>query len=193
LVVVGIFGAVAAAARLENLDAQHVNWAFGIAESLAAGSTQYLASRSWNKRLHAGFAARNGLFAVKLASAGVVGSIQAFEGEHGVLKEFTDTPHPDRLTAGLGERWDLLDMGIKPYPANRATHGAIDAALQLRDRIGPGLPAGARLMVTLNPADNTMVGGDAANKIEPRNTVEAELSSGKDGAWVSLKPLPGGA
>lgn len=66
---------------------------------------------------------------VKLASAGVVGSIRAFEGEHGVLKEFTDTPHPDRLTAGLGQRWDLLDMGIKPYPANRATHGAIDAAL----------------------------------------------------------------
>jgi 2-methylcitrate dehydratase PrpD len=153
-----------------------VNWAFGIAGSLAAGSTQYLASGSWNKRLHPGFAARNGLFAVKLASAGAVGSVEAFEGVHGVLKEFTDTPRPDRLTAGLGERWDLLDMWMKPYPAHRATHGAIDAALQLRDRLGPGLPAGARLTVTLNPADNSMVGGDAASMIEPRTTVEAERS-----------------
>jgi 2-methylcitrate dehydratase PrpD len=86
------------------------------------------------------------------------------------------TPHPDRLTAGLGEQWELLDVGIKPCPACRMTHGAIDAALLLRIHLGTGLPADTTLTVTLNPVDDTIVGGGAANKIEPRNTVEAQFS-----------------
>lgn len=188
--VAGIFGAVAAAAKLEGLDAQRVNSAFGIAGSLAAGSTQYLVSGSWNKRLHAGFAARNGLFAVQLAAAGVIGSVQAFEGEHGLVSAFTDTPDLGRLSTCLGERWDLLDIGIKPYPACRMAHGAIDAALALRDRLGPGMPAGAALTVTLNPVDDPIVGGTDANKIEPRNTVEAQFSVRFQVAVTLLRGLP---
>jgi hypothetical protein len=45
-----------------------------------------------------------------------------------VLNEFTVPPSrpPYRRT---GERWDLLDIGIKPYSTNRATHGL--ASMQL--------------------------------------------------------------
>jgi len=45
----GIFGAVAAAARLRGLDSATTLAAFGLALSKAAGSLQYLANGSWNK------------------------------------------------------------------------------------------------------------------------------------------------
>lgn len=168
---------VAAVAKLRGLDAGVVASAFGIAASMAAGSTQYLHCGSWNKRLHAGLAARNGIFAVDLAQGGVVGASEAFEGEHGVVHAYTDTPQPDQLSENLGSEWRFLSTGIKPYPSCRLTHGAIDAALEVRRQLdGAYLPSDARISVKLNPTDSTIVGGDALSKFKPANTVDGQFS-----------------
>jgi 2-methylcitrate dehydratase PrpD len=173
--VAGIFGATAAVARLGRLDPPTCASAFGLAGSRASGSMQYLANGGWNKRLHPGFAAHDALIVTAMAQAGVVGATEPIEGRYGVLHAFTGKGEPGALLDGLGSRWVAASTAIKPYPSCRLTHGAIDAALELRDAAQPMLGKGA-IKITLSPTARTVVGIPEANKIEPGNLVEAQFS-----------------
>jgi 2-methylcitrate dehydratase PrpD len=173
--ITGIFGAVAAAARLRRLDADAIASAFGLALSKAAGSMQYLANGSWNKRLHPGFVAHDGLWCVELAAAGVIGAAESLEGRYGLLHSHTDAAHPGQLTAGLATDWLLLQTAVKPYPSCRWTHGAIDAALALRTDV----PANQRAVRRSTAAGTDRIPHrrrTASAKIKPVNTVDAQFS-----------------
>ena len=174
--VAGIFGAVASAGRMRGLDAPTVEAAFGLAGSLAAGSMQYLANGAWNKRAHPGFAAHNALIALSLAQAGVVGAHEPIAGRYGLLAGYTDKPQPHLLTQDLGSRWVAQDTGIKPYPSCRFTHGAVDAALELRGRLDADARGDAALHIALSPTAFQIVGEPQPNKIAARNPVEGQFS-----------------
>ena len=128
----GTFGAVAAAGRLLRLDAGGMESAFGVAGSQAAGSLQFLANGAWNKRYQVGAAAMNGLLAALLAAEGFKGSTKAIEGEHGFLKAYSDGADPSVATSGLRERYETMEIGLKPYPSCRYTHAALDGLIALR-------------------------------------------------------------
>ncbi|HKO27566.1 MAG TPA: MmgE/PrpD family protein, partial [Solirubrobacteraceae bacterium] len=68
--VCGVFGATAAACRLQALDARTVTNALGIAGSMASGLLEYLADGSSTKRLHPGWAAHSAVIASRLAAHG---------------------------------------------------------------------------------------------------------------------------
>lgn len=130
--VCGVFGAAAAAGSILGLTAQQMDWAFGLAGSRAAGSSQFLLSGAWNKPFHVGAAAADGLAAAILAARGYVGASEALEGPRGFLRSYGDASQPAALVAGLGQRWETLSIGIKPYPCCRHSHGPLDAVLELR-------------------------------------------------------------
>lgn len=174
--VAGIFGAVAAAARLRGLTAEQLASAFGLAGSMAAGSMQYLANGAWNKRLHPGLAARNAMLAVTPAAHGVTGAAHALDGDFGLPMGYSAQPAPERLTEDLGIRWALTGIGIKPYPSCRLTHGAIDAARRLREALGGVVPDGGELTVVVSPAAYAIVGAREPRKIDPLNSVDAQFS-----------------
>lgn len=174
--VAGLFGAVAAGAHLMSLPAERIDAAFGIAGSMAAGSMQYMESGAWNKRLHPGLAAHNALLALAFAGSGVRGAATALEGRHGVLNSYSETPHLELITDSLGERWLLSSTGIKPYPACRLAHGAIDAALLLRDRLETVVPPAATFDVRVSPRAYQLVGLDEPGKTAPANTVDGQFS-----------------
>jgi 2-methylcitrate dehydratase PrpD len=174
--IAGIFGAVAATARLRALDAETTLAAFGLALSKAAGSMQYLANGSWNKRLHPGFVAHDALLCVELAQAGVIGAAEPLEGRYGLLHSYTDDADAVQLTAGLGSTWLLLQTAVKPYPSCRWTHGAIDAALSLRSEVPAQRRPDAHISVRLNPTAYTIVGEPQPQKFKPANTVDAQFS-----------------
>jgi 2-methylcitrate dehydratase PrpD len=174
--VAGIFGGVAGAARLADVSPAVLSSAFGLAGSRAAGSMQYLANGSWNKRLHPGFAAHDALMVLSLAQAGTLGAVEALEGRYGLLHSHTDKAAPDTLTAGLGEEWVTLGTALKPYPSCRLTHSAIDAILLLRDRVTS--PIGeTRITVRLAPTAYKIVGIPDANKLAPANIVDGQFSA----------------
>ncbi len=154
----GIFGAVAAVARLRGFDAEATASAFGLALSKAAGSMRYLANGAWHKRLHPGFLAHDALTCATLAEAGVRGADGAIEGRYGLLAGYTEKAQPKALTHELGTSWLLLDTAVKPYPSCRLTHGAIDAALALRDAVAQEERAEAALQVGIPPTAMTIVG-----------------------------------
>jgi 2-methylcitrate dehydratase PrpD len=174
--VAGIYGAVAAIAKLRGLSPHVIENAFGLTLSQTSGSLEYLLNGAWNKRLHPGFAASSAFVCVTMAEEGVLGASKAFEGPYGLLHAFTPKPHPAALTDRLGKAWLVLETAIKPHPSCRLTHGAIDATLKLRDQIPEQDRLKAQIKITLSEFSMKIVGGDAPNKRAPDDTVDAQFS-----------------
>lgn len=137
----GIFGTAAACAHLLQLDAQHTAWALGLAGSQATGTWGFLGDGTNSKVLNPGHAAARGLESAFLAQHGMSGPIHILEAEDGGLfRAMSDGGHVEKLTEGLGTRWEILNMDMKPYPCCRSAHAGIDGALSLRKAIlGEGL------------------------------------------------------
>jgi 2-methylcitrate dehydratase PrpD len=91
-----------------------------------------------SKRMHHGFAARNGFYAAGLAAANYTGIKRVFEREYGgFLSVFGEGHAPDAslLTDELGERWETSTIMVKSYAVMGGLHGAVDAARQLRESV----------------------------------------------------------
>jgi 2-methylcitrate dehydratase PrpD len=145
----GIFGAVAACARLIGLDAQHTAWALGHAATQSASLIESLGSMA--KSLGVGNAAKNGLAAALFAEGGFSGPEQPIEGRYGFAAVASDSADLARVTGGLGERWEVLKNAYKPYPCGVVLFPVIDACLDLRARHAPAPEAIERVVVRGHP------------------------------------------
>jgi 2-methylcitrate dehydratase PrpD len=173
---VGLYGSIAAIAKLRNASQQVVEDAFGLAVSKAAGSMQWLENGAWNKRLHPGFAAHDALLCVSLAEAGVLGASKAIEGKYGLLHNYSESGDPSKLTKDLGKVWKFLETACKPFPACRMTHGQLEMVGKMRKlHEHRGLPQ--KITVTLPKGCFPIVGVPAPNKIRPECIVDAQFSS----------------
>ncbi|ARC38738.1 MmgE/PrpD family protein (plasmid) [Paracoccus yeei] len=149
----GIFGAAVAASVMLKSDEAQIADAISISASLASGIKANFGTST--KPLHAGIAARNGLFAALMAARGVNGSPVALEHPQGFLEVFNGAGNydADRMLVNWAEPLDLLAPGIsiKKYPCVYSVHGAIDAAIQLHDGPLPDSGAVADVLVRMHP------------------------------------------
>ncbi len=132
--VVGAFGSAVAAARMGGLNAAGIASAQGFVGSLASGSLEFLATGASTKRVHPGWAAVSGITAAAFAKHGFESPPEIYEGRYGMYALHTPPAHDidlSKATAALGESWELLRTGIKPYPTCHFTHAFADAALIL--------------------------------------------------------------
>jgi aconitate decarboxylase len=131
-----VFGTPAVAAAVANLfrlDPEQVE------HSVALGATQscgLMAAQfgAMSKRMHHGFAARNGLYGALLARRGYTGIENVFDLPWGgYLSVFGEGHNPDisQLTSELGERWETERIVLKPYAAQGGLHAAIDIILDM--------------------------------------------------------------
>jgi 2-methylcitrate dehydratase PrpD len=127
----GAFGAAAAVSKILGLDQKQTVNALGIAGSQAAGSMEFLADGSWTKRLHAGWAAHNGLIAALLAERGFTGPATIIEGRFGFLHSYSDGSAPDKVLADLGKPFEIMKTSIKPHACCRYKQGPIDGILSI--------------------------------------------------------------
>jgi len=171
----GTYGAAAAAAKLYGLSEAQIVSAFGVSGSQAAGSLQFLVNGAWNKRYQVGAAAMNGVIAATLARNDFIGSIESIEGKHGLLVGYSDDPHPDKATAGLGSSYETMKIGVKPYPSCRYTHAAIDAIIAMRREHNLTPDQIKRVEIGLHRNGITLT-GDAATKRHPRSIVGGQFS-----------------
>jgi 2-methylcitrate dehydratase PrpD len=118
--------------RLLGLSPTQLLGALGLAYHQAAGNSQSLFDNAVSKRLGPGFAARSAVLSGFLASDGVLGPTHPLEGDAGLFRLYErGTVDHDLITAGLGEKWELLNYSIKPFPSCRCNHSVIDLALAL--------------------------------------------------------------
>jgi 2-methylcitrate dehydratase PrpD len=146
----GVFGAAAAAARVEGLSPEQVASTFGIAGAHAAGLME-MYGPSMQKRINPGPAAQNGVVAARLARRGYTGADTIFEGERGVLKAFTGGGDPRALVDRLGTEYPVR-IEYKAYACARPIHNAVDCALELRRQVAGRLAEIRELTIYRHPA-----------------------------------------
>ena len=172
----GIFGATAAVGKILGLDQEKMVHAFGIAYSQASGNLQTLVDGGLTKRMQPAFAAQSAVLSGYLAARGVTGAKDVLEGKYGFFNLYdgydkdgsskvqirsTDggLPYgPNQLTGDLGRRFEIENLGFKPFPCCRANHGIIGATLKnvTRNDIKP--EDVEKVEVTVSPWVHNLVG-----------------------------------
>ncbi|MDF2837225.1 MAG: protein involved in propionate catabolism [Paenibacillus sp.] len=169
----GTLGAAAACARLTGLDVEATIRALGLAATQSGGLRVHFGSAV--KPLHAGMAARAGLFAARLAATGFAGAEEPLAGPIGFLSLFGgEGTSPERVVEAWGQPWQIVEPGLwfKPYPCCSAAHHAADAALAIRSESGFAAEKVVRAEVVFPP------GGDAALVVrEPKTGAEGRFSA----------------
>ena len=160
-----------------GLDAAGIEAALGVALSQSAGSLQFLANGAWTKRFQIGWASMGGLCAATLAAEGFRGPAAALEGQFGFLQAYSPNPVPERAVQGLGDEFELMRTGVKPYPSCRYGHAGIDAALALRAAHTLRAEEIESVTYALPPAGMRLVGEPADRKADPRSVVDAQHSA----------------
>src|SRR5712675_2402415 len=171
----GTYGSAAAAAKLFGLSKDRIVAAFGVSGSQAAGSLQFLVNGAWNKRYQVGAAAMNGVIAATLARNDFVGATESIEGKHGLLVGYSDNADPDKAVAGLGDIYETMKIGVKPYPSCRYTHAALDALIAMRREHNLTPDQIKRVEIGLHRNGITLT-GDAATKRHPTSIVGGQFS-----------------
>jgi 2-methylcitrate dehydratase PrpD len=127
----GTFAAGAAAAKMLGLDPPKTLHALGIAGTQAAG-LMAAQQASMVKRMHPGKASQAGVYGALLASKGFTGIEDILEAPYGgFCSTFCDKPNLSHLTEDLGERFETLNVGFKPYPCCGSNHTSIDALKEI--------------------------------------------------------------
>jgi 2-methylcitrate dehydratase PrpD len=133
----GVFSAVAGAARGLSLNPDQTIHALGIAGTQSAGlmAAQYGAMV---KRMHAGRSSQSGLYGALLAKGGFTGIVDVFEAPYGgfctTFSRSTDRFNLDALSAGLGSEWEAMRVALKFYSCVGSNHTTLDAIRDIRKR-----------------------------------------------------------
>ena len=132
-----VFGAAAAAAKLYGLDEEKTAGTLGAVSYF--GPTACFESFKLGagiKDMIMGWGNFCGIYGAQLANMGFTGPETALEGNFGFCK--TTSAHFDltRLYQGLGETYEIMNTGVKPYACCRQHHAAIDCMLELRGKYG---------------------------------------------------------
>ena len=134
-----VFGSASVAARLLNLDQERTVECLGLAGVHTSLPSVWTAS-GWLKDA-VGWPTMTGVLAAHLAASSFAGPKRIFDGRRSYYASVaSDRYRPEELIDGLGERWHLLDLSFKPYPACRWIHPVLDALSALSDGDGPVRP-----------------------------------------------------
>ena len=172
----GIFGAAAAAGFLMGLTKEQYISAFGIALSQSAGSMQFLTDGAWTKRSHVGQAAQNGLSCAIMAGEGFKGPSKAFEGQWGYLHSYASSGNIKKAIDGLGEKFETLNLGVKPYPSCRYSHAAIDGLIELKKELNFSSEDLDDVDIGLSETALNIIGYPLNDKQNPKSIVDGQFS-----------------
>jgi len=163
----GIFGCVAAIARLRRMDRQQALDAFGHALAFASGTMQAHVEGKPALPVQVANAARASLVAIDLARAGMPGVAAPIDGPFGYLA-LQEVAHdlPAALEK-LGQGHHISDVSWKPFPTGRAGHGGIVATQRLMQEQGVSSANLDRLDYHAPPLIHRLVGRPARPDMEP--------------------------
>jgi 2-methylcitrate dehydratase PrpD len=154
----GCFGATMAVGRLMGFDAATLVDACGNAYSQMGGTMQAHTEGSPLLAMQVGFNARNAITACDMAAAGIAGPQNVLEGPFGYFALFEGDYDLEPVTDSLGNIWRITEVAHKPYPSGRATHGFVDALLQLRAEDGFDGNLVSSVEISVPPLTHRLVG-----------------------------------
>ena len=180
-IALGPFAAAAACGKILGLDQSGFHDALGIAFCRSTVTGNSTVAPSLTKRLGVGFASQSGVMAALLASAGFPASGEVFQGSAGFFQIFYQQEGDyDALLDQLGNRFEIILVGPKPFPSCRYTHCAVTACVNLlRSHSIKGADV-QEIRVQIGERDMRSVGGwtedEKKKKRRPEGVVDAQFS-----------------
>ncbi len=180
-IALGPLAAAVTCGKLLGLDADGMADTLGIAYCRVSFTGNSTVSPSLTKRLGIGFAAQSGVLAALLAQAGFPGAGELFQGKGGYYNFFFNQEGDyASILDQLGQRFEIVEVGPKPYPSCRYTHPAVTGVLSLLGKHSLRADDIAEVRVEIGERDMRSVGGwteeDKRNKYRPRGIVDAQFS-----------------
>lgn len=154
----GGFGATLAVGRLMGFDAGTLVDACGNAYSQMGGTMQAHTEGSPLLAMQVGFNARNAMVACDMAAAGIAGPQNVLEGPFGYFNLFEGDYDLAPVVASLGQTWRITEVAHKPFPSGRATHGLVDAVLQLQAEHGFAAAEVTSVSADVPPLTHRLIG-----------------------------------
>ena len=113
----GPFGAATAAAKLMELDVEGLARSWGLALSMASGSSQFAHEPQGTmvKRMHAGIPAMHGVIAAQLGKLEMTAPKNSLEGPLGFYHLYSENPNLDLLARKSGAALEIHNISFKPY------------------------------------------------------------------------------
>lgn len=167
----GAFGAAAAAGSILGLDAPALADALGTAGSRTGGLWQMRHEPVPTKSIHNAETARSGLLAAQLAAAGLRGPRRILEGEQGLFAATAPDAQPGLVLAAATD-WLIHTTSLKPWPACRHAHPAVDAMRDALRQSGP-LPVEAFVSIDVATYAEAL---RFCDRPEPATELEAKFS-----------------
>jgi len=170
----GVIACVMGASKILGLNQEQVLQALNIAISanIALAQTRMGKVSMW-KGCAMADAGRNAVFAALLAKEGMTGPEPIFEGSHGFFKGVSG-PFQLEPFGGNGKPFRIMNTVIKGYPCGLFAQSAVDAALQLRPKIG-GPEEIAQINIGTFHLAKTVMAGDN-EKWHPKTRESADHS-----------------
>src|ERR1700733_5334833 len=187
----GVFGVAITSAKLLGLTMDQTLAAVGVAGSMAAGSMEFLAEGAWTKRIHPGLAAQNGIHAALLAAEGFSGPLHILEGRDGFLHGYSRNPIAERLTANLGESFEILHTAVKPHACCRYMQGPIDAILAIMSEHKIEASQIRQIEIAVLEAGWGIVAEPRARKYSPESVVDTQFSMPFGAAVAAIDGVAG--
>ncbi len=132
----GSFGAVAAIGRIRGFDEETLRNAMSVVYGQMSGNMQAHTEGSVLLAMQIGFNARNAVVACDIAAEGIAAPRDFLEGEFGYFALIEVSHDLAAAVARLGKPWCITEVAHKPFPSGRATHGVLDALLELQRETG---------------------------------------------------------
>ena len=153
----GLFGATLGVARLRGLDRAAARNALGIALAHCSGTMQAHIEGKPTLALQAANASRAAILACDLASAGIAGPQDVFEGKFGYFALFEDKYDPQIAIEQLGKIYRICEVSHKTHPTGRAAQGGLGLVQKALDA---GITASTidKAILSAPPIINTLVG-----------------------------------
>ena len=132
----GVMACALSCGRLLGLDREALRHtlALAVVPNLCTYQTRAGELSMW-KGCAAANGARQGVFAAYLASAGMSGPYDAFDGIFGLWNQTLGNPYDVKPFARAGETFAVTQTSIKKYPVRDSCQLPVDTALELRAKI----------------------------------------------------------
>lgn len=127
----GAFAAVAGIGKVRGFDKDTLINAFSIAYGQLCGTMQAHAEGSQLLAMQMGFNARNAVVACDMAGAGYDAPKNVLEGPYGYLRLFESEYDMEAVWPQIGRTWRVTELAHKPFPTGRASHGVLEACLDI--------------------------------------------------------------
>jgi 2-methylcitrate dehydratase PrpD len=170
---VGPLAAAMAAAVAAGHDEAAIARSLSLAGLMGAGLMEVTVDGATAKPVQVGQAAAAGVSAALLAARGIGGPRRVVEGDNGFLRAMSGADASGFRPAIDTDEWLLERAYVKRHACCRHAHAAIDAALELRERIGAGrLATATELNVSTYEAAARICGGPT----HPKSVEDARFS-----------------